>query len=161
MRHGIGMEKMKDVRKRKAVLLTQGNVQSVVGGGGLQLKIKRPAKTFAQRQSPGLIDARPKRRVNDELHAAAFVKEASSDYRLLRGNRSQNCAPGSDVFGGLFRAGLVKPAFHFEPTHSFGEIISILFFGCRDRKRNTRTDLLAQVRHVSGKFVSARRSFPT
>ena len=43
------MEKLKNVRQRKAVLLSQGDIQAVVGGSGLQLEVERAAKAFAQR----------------------------------------------------------------------------------------------------------------
>ena len=56
--HRLGLQIVKDVAQRKAVLLGQRDVQSVVGGCGLQLKIERAAETLAQRQSPGLVDAR-------------------------------------------------------------------------------------------------------
>ena len=54
--HRFGIQEMKNVSQRKAVLLGQRDVQSVVCSRGLQLKIEAAAKTLAQRQAPGLVD---------------------------------------------------------------------------------------------------------
>ena len=106
---------VEDVAQREAVLLGQRDVQAVVGGGGLQLKIERAAETLAQRQSPGLVDAPAERRMDDELHAAAFIEEALGDDRLLRGHLAQHRAAGDDVLDQLLGAGVIEPAFVFQP----------------------------------------------
>ena len=98
------VQKMKHIGERKTVLLAQRNIQSVVGGGGLQLKIERPAKSLAQRQAPRFVDPPAKRSVNHQLHAAAFVEESLGDNRLLRGNRAQHRAARHDVFHSLLGA---------------------------------------------------------
>src|SRR6266403_1109837 len=117
MLHGIGMEEMEDVVERKTVLLAERNVQAVVSCGSLQFKIERAAETFAKRQPPGFVDARAERGVNDELHAAALIKEAFGDDCSLRGNCAEDRAAGSDIFGGLLGAGLVDTTLRLEPAH--------------------------------------------
>ena len=89
--------------------------KAVIGGGSLQLEVEGAAEAFAQRQSPGLVDAAAEGRVDDELHAAAFVEEAFGDDGLLGGNVAEHGASGDDVFDGLFGAGIVEAAFVFEP----------------------------------------------
>src|SRR5271170_5613599 len=83
---------MKDVAERKAVLIAERNVQAVVRGGGLQLEVERTAETFAQRESPGFVDAAAKGRVDYQLHAAAFVEEALGDDGGLRWDGAQHGA---------------------------------------------------------------------
>jgi hypothetical protein len=43
------------------MLFAQRNNDTVVGGGGLQLKVKRAAEALAQREAPCPIDARAER----------------------------------------------------------------------------------------------------
>ena len=112
---GFRLQVMKDVAEREAVLLGERDVEAVVGGGGLKLEIERAAEAFAQRQPPGLVDAAAKGRVNDELHAAAFVEEALGDDGLLRGNVAEDGAAGDDVLDELFGGGGVEAAFVVEP----------------------------------------------
>ena len=77
------------------MLLGQRDVQAVVGGGGLQLEIEGAAEALAQRQSPGFVDAAAKGRVDDELHAAAFVEKALGDDGLLRRNSPSTARPAT------------------------------------------------------------------
>src|SRR5437667_6474151 len=98
---------MKNVSERKTVLLGQRNVQAVVGGRGLELKIETAAETLAQGQSPGFVDARAKRGVDDQLHAAAFVEETLGNDGALGGNIAQHGAAFEDVLNGLLGGGLL------------------------------------------------------
>src|ERR1039458_1915633 len=75
-RHAFRMQELKNIRQRKAVLLGERDIQSVVGGRRLQFEIEAATETLAQCQSPGLIDSSAKGRVNDQLHPAAFVKKS-------------------------------------------------------------------------------------
>ncbi len=131
--HGFGMQEMKDIGQRKAVLLGQRDVQPVVGRRRLQFEVEAAAEALAQRQSPGLVDASAERRVNDQLHAAAFVEEALGDDRLLRRHRAQHSAALQDVFDRLLRAGIVEAALVLEPTHGGGHFRMVL----RDADRGT------------------------
>src|ERR1700739_367946 len=109
------MEEPEDVRQRKAVLLGERNVDSVVGRARLQFQIEGAAKALAQREAPSAIDARSERRVDDKLHSAAFVEEALGDYFFLGRNRAQHSAAGDNVLHKLFRAGAVERAFPLKP----------------------------------------------
>ena len=151
--HGVGVQEMKHVGERKAVLLAQGDIQAVVGGRGLQLKIERAAEALAQRQPPGLVDARAERRVDDQLHAAAFVEEALGDDQVLRGHRAQHGAARQRVIDGLLGAGFVEAALALEPGDRRAA-------ACGDSRRCRQielADLLAQLGQLLRK---ARRCAP-
>ena len=105
--HGFGLQEAKNIAQRKAMLLRERNVQAVVGGRGLQFEVEGDAKALAQRQPPGLVDARPKRSMDYQLHAAAFIKKALGDDAILTGDRAQHRAPGHNVFHNLLGAGII------------------------------------------------------
>ena len=94
---GVLGEELEDVGEREAVLLGEGDVDAVVGGGGLQLEVEAAAEAFAQREAPGLVDAAAEGGVEDELHAAAFVEEALGDDGGFGGDGSEDGAAGDDV----------------------------------------------------------------
>src|SRR5580700_6695582 len=110
------MQKAKNIRERKTVLIRQGNIDAFVRRRGLQLKIEGTAKAFPKRESPRFIDAAAERSVNHQLHAAAFVEETFRDDRILRGDRAEDRPAGNDVLHGLLRAGSIESAFFFEPA---------------------------------------------
>jgi hypothetical protein len=95
------LEEVEDVGEREAVLLGQGDADSIVGGGGLQFEVEAAAEPFAESQAPGAIDARAEGSVNDELHASTLVKETLGDYGALGGNGSEDGAAFADVSGEL------------------------------------------------------------
>ena len=101
--------------ERKRVLLAQGDHNSVVGGRRLQLEIEGPAKTLAQRQPPGAIDAGPERRMKNELHPAALVEKAFRHNRVSRRKRAQRGVPFPHIFHRLFRAAPIQPALRRQP----------------------------------------------
>ena len=113
--HGLGLQEMEHIAQRKAVLLGERDVQAVVGGRGLQFEIEADAEALAQSQSPGFVDAAAEGRVNDQLHAAAFVEKSLGDDRRLRGHGAQNRAALQNVFDRLLGAGIVEAAFFFQP----------------------------------------------
>ena len=49
---GFGLEEVEDIGEREAVLLGEGDVDAVVGGGGLQLEVEAAAEALAQGQVP-------------------------------------------------------------------------------------------------------------
>ena len=102
--HRLHLQVMKYVAERKAVLLGQRDVQAIVGRSRLQLEVERAAEALAQRQSPGLVDASAERRMQDELHAAAFIEEALGDDGLLRRHFAQHRPPLHDVLDQLLGA---------------------------------------------------------
>src|SRR5207245_9017114 len=81
---GGGPYEGEDAVQWEAVLLTQRQYNAVICGRRLQLEIKRQAEALADGQAPGAVDAAAKRRVQDELHATRFGKQALSDDRAVR-----------------------------------------------------------------------------
>ena len=59
------MEELKNISQRETVLLGEGDVQTVIGRGGLQFEIKSAAEALAQRKASGLVDAAAERGVNN------------------------------------------------------------------------------------------------
>ena len=81
--------------------LTERQHDRVFGGRRLQLEIERPAEALAQREPEGAVDARPERRVQHQLHAAALVEEALDHERLLRGERAERAPSRREVLDDL------------------------------------------------------------
>src|SRR5271170_6924156 len=108
---------MKHVGERKAVLVAEGNIQAIVGSGGLQFEIERAAEAFSKREAPGLIDAAAERGMDHELHASAFVEEALGDHGVLGGNGAQDGAAGDNIFDRLLRSRAVETAFLLQPIY--------------------------------------------
>ena len=77
------LDELEDDLERKRVLVGQREDEAVVGRRGLQFEIERAAELLAQREAPRAIDARAEGRVQDQLHAAAFVEEALGDDRVV------------------------------------------------------------------------------
>ncbi len=61
------------------MLLSQRNIQAIIGCGSLQFEVKAAAESLAQRQSPGLVDAATKRRMQNKLHASALIEKPFRD----------------------------------------------------------------------------------
>ena len=141
------------------MLLAERDVQAVVGGGGLQFEIERAAEALAQREAPGFVDAGAERRVDHELHAAAFVEEALGDHGLLRGHGAKHRAAGDDVFDRLLGAGIVEAAFVLEPANGGADFGRVCAGKNRRVTRNERADLFAQLGDAPGEFHGARRRF--
>src|SRR5690348_7527816 len=144
------MQETENVGERKTVLLAERDVQSVVGGGSLEFKVEGTAKTFAESEPPGFVDACSEGRVDDELHAAAFVEEALGDDRCLRGDRTEQRAAGQNVFDGLFGAGVVQSAFVLQPAHGLRYGLSGLSGGIQRTTWNQRADPFSQRRNMRG-----------
>ena len=102
-RHGLGMQKLKNIGQRETVLLGERDVQAIVGGGGLQFEIEAAAEALAQRQSPSLVDPSAKGRVDDQLHPAAFIKKTFGNDRRLRGHVAQHGASFERCTGSIAR----------------------------------------------------------
>ena len=62
---GVFGEEVEDVGERKAVLLSEGDVDTIVGGSGLQLEVEAAAEAFSESQTEGFVD-RGHRRVRAE-----------------------------------------------------------------------------------------------
>ena len=126
------------------MLLAQRNDDAVVGGRGLQLEIERAAEALAQREAPGAIDARAERRVNDQLHAAAFIEESLGDDGLLRWQRSERGSAGANV--------------ERRPVRRRGDRARIRASAI-DTVSLWSSDLSANVRDFLGQFDGAARRF--
>ena len=110
------MKKAKHVRKRKTMLFRQADVDAVIGSRGLQFKIKRPAKTLTQCQTPRFINSSAKRSMNYQLHAAAFIKKSFCYYGFLRWYGAQNRAARDNVLHDLLSPGVIDTALASEAT---------------------------------------------
>ncbi len=86
--HGFRLQEMENVAEWKTMLLGQRDIQPVVRSCGLQFEVEANAEALAQSQSPGLVDAAAKWRVNHQLHAAPFIEETLGDDGVLRGHRA-------------------------------------------------------------------------
>ena len=85
----VGSNELERVTDWKAVLLTQREHESVIGGGRLKFEVKRHAEPFPHGQTPGAVDPRPVWRMYDELHAPRFVEEALGNNGLFGGHGTQ------------------------------------------------------------------------
>src|SRR6202034_2657072 len=63
------------------------------------------------------VDPTTKRRVNHQLHSAAFVEETLGDDRCLGRNCAEHGAARDDVFDRLLSAGWIESAFLLEPAN--------------------------------------------
>src|SRR4051812_34109835 len=95
---------MENVVERKAVCWSKGENDRVLGGGSLEFEVELTAETFAQRESPGTIQTAAKRRVQDQLHTAAVVKEPLQHEILLRRHHAQNNLRSCEILNNLFRS---------------------------------------------------------
>jgi hypothetical protein len=120
---GVLCEEVKDVAEREAVLLGEGDVDAVVGGGGLQLEVEAAAEAFAQGESPGFVEAAAEGRMEDELHAAALIEEALGDDGGLGGDCAEDGATGDDVGDELAGSGGADAAVLGEEGGSGGYLL--------------------------------------
>ena len=90
-------EEVEDVGEREAVLLGEGDVDAVVGGGGLEFEVEAAAEALAEGQAPGFVEAAAEGRVEDELLASAFVEEALGDEGGFGGDGAEDGAAVDDV----------------------------------------------------------------
>ena len=107
---GVFGEEVEDVGEGEAVLLGEGDVDAVVGGGGLQLEVEAAAEAFAEGEAEGFVDAAAEGGVEDELHAAAVVEETLGDDGGFGGDGSEDGAAGDDVGDELLGAGFADAA---------------------------------------------------
>src|SRR5690606_8023677 len=79
---------------RETVLRTQRQQKAIIISTGLQFEVERPAKTFAERQSPSSVDSSAERSMHDQLHTAGFIKEPFKDNSGLCGKQSDGSPLG-------------------------------------------------------------------
>jgi len=107
---GVLGEEVEDVGEGETVLLGEGDVDAVVGGGGLQFEVEAAAEAFAEGEAEGFVDAAAEGGVEDELHAAAVVEETLGDDGGFGGDGSEDGAAGDDVGDELLCAGFAEAA---------------------------------------------------
>ena len=74
----------------------------VVAGGRLELEIEGDAEPFPQGKPESPVYPAPKRRMDDQLHAAAVVEEALEDHIVVRWHYSQLLEAGGQIGDDLF-----------------------------------------------------------
>ena len=94
---GVLGEKFEDVGEGEGMLFGEGDVDAVVGGGGLELEVEAAAETLAEGEAPGLVDAAAEGGVENELHAAAVVEETFGDDGGFAGDGAEDGSAGDDV----------------------------------------------------------------
>ncbi len=102
--------------QRETVPLAERNDDAVVCCCGLQLEIERHTETFPQSKSPGSGNPSAERRMDDQLHPAAFVEKPLGDESILRRYGSQYSFSGSHILNRLLSPALVETAFLTEPA---------------------------------------------
>src|SRR2546426_3422510 len=87
---GLGLEVMKHVVQREAVLRPERQYDGVLGCRRLQLEVEAATKALAQREAPRPVHTAAERRVQHELHPACLVEEPLEHQRLLRGDDARS-----------------------------------------------------------------------
>ena len=79
------------------MLLGEGDIDAVVGSGGLEFEVEAAAEAFAKGEAEGFVDAAAEGGVKDELDAAPVVEETLGDDGGFGGDGSEDGAAGDDV----------------------------------------------------------------
>src|SRR5947209_17170908 len=121
---------MKDISKRKAVRRTERQNNRVFGGCSLQFEIKFAAEALAQRQSPRPVQSAAERSVNDELHAAGFVKKTLEYDVLLRRHHTESDSGDAEILSDLFRSARCDADLCGEPGGCFSKGLQRVWSHC-------------------------------
>src|SRR3954453_14354932 len=137
------------------MLWTERQQDGVFGGRRLQLEVELTAESFTEREPPRLVDSAAKRRVEDELHAAGFVKEPLEDERALRRDDAQRPPSLGEVVDQLIDDAANQSCFTRQPQRGLAVCQSepVIDFGPKiaDRERQLvapRGSLSKPERHV-------------
>ena len=104
-------------------------------------KLNLRQKRLRKREAPGAIDPAAEGRMDDQLHAAGFVKEALQHERVLRRQAFKSGERGSQVLEQLLRGGFGDAKLADQPA----------LCGCTGRiPAQARCYFGAQARHRSG-----------
>jgi hypothetical protein len=120
---------VEDVGQGEAVLLGEGDVDAVVGGGSLQLEVEASAEAFAEGEAPSFVQAAAEGGVEDELLASTFVEEALGDDRGFGGDGAEDRAAVHDVGDELEGGGGVDEALALEEGEGVLELGLWVFGG--------------------------------
>ena len=96
--HRLTLQIFVHIGKREAVHRTQRDDDAVFVGRRLQLKIERSAKSFAQRQAPGAIDAATVGRMNHHVHIANFIEKPFHDDGFPTRHHAERIHAGLQIF---------------------------------------------------------------
>src|SRR5436305_1560636 len=97
------MQIMKNLFQRKRMLRSERKYDGIVRRRCLQFEVERATEPLPQRQSPRSVDSAAERRVNDQLHAAGFIKKTFHHELLARGNHAQGLMARQKIVGQLTR----------------------------------------------------------
>ena len=122
-------QELKHIRKRKAVLLCERDVDAVVRRRGLQLEVEATAESLAQRESPRLVEPPAKRRMQNQLLPTALIEETLGNNRRLRRHRTKHRAPRHNVADQLPRSRLIHAALALKPRKHIRKL-RLRLIGC-------------------------------
>ena len=104
---GCGVQVPEHIGQWKRMLRPQREQEPFLRRRGLKLEVELAAEALAQREAPGLVDAAPERRVQDQLHAARLVEESFEHERVLRRQNAERFPSLGEIrdrlFGGVGR----------------------------------------------------------
>ncbi len=135
----------------KAVAGGQRQHDRILTGRRLQFKIEGAAKTLAQGQAPGAVEAAAERCMDDQLGAAGGVEKALHDQRVLGRQGTKGQARAGQVIEDLFGAGVVQAEAGGEPVLSGLQVAG----GGAEQ----RVQLRLKTRHGRRQFMAAPRCF--
>src|SRR4029077_10832754 len=142
-----GLEIVKDVFEREAVLWAERQDDRVLSGGGLELEVEASAEPLAQRQPPRALQAAPERRVQDELHPPRLVEEALEHERLLRRDDTEDLLGRGEILDHLPGGGLGQTRdLRSEPSDRLARL-----------GVETAREVFPQLRHLLGQLPRAAR----
>ena len=103
--------------ERETVLLAKRDHNPVVGRRSLQLEIEGHTEPLSQGEAPGPIDPSSERRVQYQLHPAAFIEEPFCDDRLLCRDGSKHSLACQHILNRLLRASLIQATLLPQPLN--------------------------------------------
>ena len=134
--------------ERKTVRRPERQHDAVFQRAGLQLEVELAAHALAQRQAPGLVDARTIGRVNDQVRVADLIEEALEHDVPLAGQHAQSGLGGGKVQRELLCGGTGQMQILVQPP-----------LARLDACREICIGGLAQPRHGVAQLVRATQTF--
>ena len=144
--HRVGRQVIEHVAQGEGHAGSQGKVQSVVGGRGLELEVKGTADALPQRHAPGPVDGRAEGSVNHQLRTAAFVEKPLGHHPVGGGNHAQHPLSFDQIGHQLTRYLRRYPGFGDHPRRGVLRIVQ------------EPVDAVPKLRDLVGEFPGAARS---